>query len=82
MPDYPKLSNCSGEYIAKALKRLGGFSFTQSPKHFKVTHAKTTKSWLIPRHNPLKRGLVWDMVRNYLQPLGYTEEEIFEHIWC
>lgn len=82
MPDYPKLSNCSAAYIAKALKRLGGFSFTQGPKHLKAIHTKTGKSWLIPRHDPLKRGLVWDMVRSYLQPLGYAEEEIFQYIWC
>ena len=80
--DYPKLSNCSGDYVAKALKRLGGFSFMHSPKHFKVTHTQTSLSWMIPRHSPLKRGFMWDMVRNYLQTLGFAEQEIFKNLWC
>lgn len=80
--DYPKLTNCSGEYVAKALKRLGGFSFMQSPKHYKATHISTGKAWMIPRCNPLKKGLMWDMVRNFLRPLGYTERQIFACLWC
>ena len=72
----------SGKKLVKALKRLGGFSFTHSSRHFKATHLQTATSWMIPWHDPLKRGLMWDMVRNYLQPLGFAEQEIFKYLWC
>lgn len=26
--------------------------------------------------------VVWSLVRDFIEPLGYTEEEIFKEIWC
>lgn len=81
--DYPSLTNCSGAYIAKALVRLGGFDLKKGSKHFwKVCHIETNRCFMIPNRKPLKKGLVWDMVRNYLQPLGLTEAQIFREIKC
>lgn len=81
--EYPKLVNCSPNDVLKALKKLRGFSLKQaSPKHYKVEHTATGKAWMIPRRVPVKKGLMWDMVRNYLNKLGYADKEIFEHLWC
>lgn len=80
--DYPTLTNCSGEYITKALVRLGGFEFKKGSKHFwKVCH-KTNKCFTVPNRRPLKKGLVWSLVRDFIEPLGYSEKEIFKEIWC
>lgn len=81
--EYPKLVNCSPNYVLKALKKLGGFSLKHaSPKHYKIEHSATGKVWMVPRYTTVKKGLMWDMVRNYLNKLGYTDKEIFEHLWC
>ena len=81
--DYPSLTNCSGAYIAKALVRLGGFETKRGSKHFwKACHIKTNKCFMIPNRKPLKKGLVWDMVRSYLEPLGFSEGKIFKEIQC
>ncbi len=81
--DYPKLNNCSPNDLVKALKKLGGFLLKiKSSKHYKVEHIRTGKVWMIPRYAPLKKGLVWDMVRNYLNKLGYPDKEIFKYLWC
>ncbi len=62
---------------------MGGFSLRfKSVKHYKVEYDETKKCWTIPRHSRLKRGYMWDMVRIYLRPLGYSEEQIFKFIWC
>lgn len=79
--EYPSMANCSGQYIVKALVRLGGFE--KGSKHFwKVCHAKTNRCYMLPNRKPLKKGLVWDLVRNFLEPLGYSEEEIFKKLRC
>lgn len=82
--DYPKLNDCSPRDIEKALRKLGGFSMIQSGhKHVKFVHITTQKAWMIPRHTPLKKGLVWDFVRSYLQKeIKLTEKQIFGVLWC
>ena len=80
--EYPKLANCSPEFTMKALKKIGGFSIVAGTKHYKVRHDTTEKCVTIPRRGPLKRGLMWSLVKDYLMPLGYTEQMIFSHLWC
>jgi len=79
---YPKLSNCSPQNIFSALKKLRGFSVKQGSKHYKITHLKTGGIFTIPRKRIIKRGLMWDFVRSYLQELGYFEKDIFGYLWC
>ncbi len=81
--EYPPLVNCSGQYIARALVRLEGFEVKKGSKHFwKVCHTATNKCFMLPNRKPLKKGLVWSMVRDFLEPLGYSDEDIFKEIWC
>lgn len=81
--NYPKLTNCSAEYVMRVLMKLGGFFLkSKSPKHYKITHRETGKGWMLPLKSPIKKGLMWDMVRNYLQALGYSEEVIFKFLKC
>ena len=82
--NYPKLASCSPDDIERTLRKLGGFVFKKSgSKHLKITHNNTGKAWMIPRRVPIKKGLMWDFVRSYLQKeLRLSEEEIFKHLWC
>jgi len=81
--DYPSLTNCSGDYLVKALVRLGGFEIRKGSKHFwKVCHKKTNKCFTLQNRKPLKKGMVWSLVRDFIEPLGYSEKEIFKEIWC
>jgi len=81
--DYPYLTNCSGDYLVKALVRLGGFEIRKGSKHFwKVCHNKTNKCFTLQNRKPLKKGMVWSLVRDFIEPLGYSEKEIFKEIWC
>jgi len=82
--NYPKLASCSPADIEQALRKLGGFRLEKSSrKHLKITHNKTGKAWMVPRKTPIKRGLMWDFVRSYLQKeLRLSEKEIFENLWC
>ena len=82
--DYPKLANCSLKHIKQACRKLDGCIITNAGKHVaKVTHIKSQKAFVIPNANPLKRGLVWDFVRTFLQgQCGYSEKEIFSALWC
>jgi hypothetical protein len=82
--DYPKLTNCSFQDLEKACNKLGGCVVSNAGKHVtKVTHTKSQKSTVIPNHKPLKKGLVWDFVRTFLQDVcGFTEEQIFNVLWC
>lgn len=81
--EYPKLNNCSPDEALKAPKKLGGFVLkSKSSKHYKVEHIKTERVWMVPRHSPIKKGLMWDMVRNYLNKLGFPDEEVFKYLWC
>ncbi len=84
MPDHPKLANCSVKDIERACKKLGGFLVANAGKHvIKITHVATQKATVIPSAKPLKRGLVWDFVRSFLQNIcGFSEEEIFIVLWC
>ena len=69
--------------MVKALVRLGGFEIKKGSKHFwKVCHTKTNKCFTIPNRKPLKKGMVWSLVRDFIKPLGYSEKEIFKQIWC
>ncbi|KKU05474.1 MAG: hypothetical protein UX07_C0016G0012, partial [Parcubacteria group bacterium GW2011_GWA2_45_30] len=77
------LTNCSGDYLVKALVRLGGFEIRKGSKHFwKVCHNKTNKCFTLQNRKPLKKGMVWSLVRDFIEPLGYSEKEIFKEIWC
>jgi hypothetical protein len=82
--DYPKLANCSLKHISQACKKLGGCIVADAGKHvIKITHIKSQKATVIPNANPLKKGLVWDFVRSFLQGIcGFSEEEIFKVLWC
>ena len=65
-------------------RRLGGFSIVKAGKHvIKITHITTQKATVVPSSKPLKRGLVWDFVRSFLQGVcGFSEQEIFKVLWC
>lgn len=82
--DYPKYANCSFEDIEQACNKLGGCLITRASKHvIKITHIATQKATVIPSAKPLKRGLVWDFVRTFLQEVcGFSEEQIFAVLWC
>lgn len=82
--DYPKLANCSFVDLQYACKKLGGCSVVKAGKHVvKITYLATNEAFVIPSSRPLKRGLVWDFVRSFLQAkCGFTEEAIFEVLWC
>lgn len=81
---FPSLANCKSDYVFRAVMKLRDFSLkNKSSKHFKIQHDKSQKCWMIYRHpGPIKKGAMWDMVRSYLNPLGYSDEMIFEHLRC
>ena len=82
--DYPKLANCSSSDIEKACKKLGGFIISKAGKHaIKITYTANQKANVIPNTNLLKRGLVWDFVRAFLQrECKFSEKQIFNVLWC
>ncbi|HVO28574.1 MAG TPA: hypothetical protein VMT81_01150 [Candidatus Paceibacterota bacterium] len=82
--DYPKLANCSFEDLVQACKKLEGCAFAKAGKHvIKITHIASQAATVIPSSKPLKKGLVWDFVRTFLQgKCGFTEKEIFDVLWC
>lgn len=82
--DRPKLANCAPQDIIKALKKLGGFSLDEgAAKHISVKHIATGKKSTIPRAKPVNKHLLKDFVEDYLiRELGYSEKDIFKHLWC
>lgn len=82
--DYPRLVNCSFKDIEYACKKLGGCSVLYASKHvIKITCISNQKATVIPSSKPLKKGLVWDFVRTFLQGVcGFSEEQIFKVLWC
>lgn len=80
----PKLANCSPQKVFNALKKIGDFFIKKSGgPHTKIIHIPTGKSSVIPRHNPVDRNLLKDFVEDYLvKRLGYSEEEIYQYLWC
>ncbi len=82
--NYPKLANCSSRDIEKACKKLGDCSVSLAGRHVvKITHIASQKAFVIPNAKPLKRGLVWDFVRSFLQGVcGFSEKQIFAVLWC
>ena len=82
--DYPKLANCSFRDLEQACKKLGGCSVIKASKHVvKIVHSATQEAFVLPSAKPLKRGLVWDFVRTFLQgKCGFTEQQIFAELWC
>jgi hypothetical protein len=57
---------------------------TYAGRHvIKITHLASNTAFVVPNAKPLKRGLVWDFVRSFLQDrCGFTEEQIFAVLWC
>ena len=82
--NYPKLANCTFKDIVKACKKLGNCTVSSASKHvIKITHNSTQKATVLPNGNPLKRGLVWDFVRSFLQKTcNFSEKQIFDVLWC
>ena len=80
----PKLTSCSPKDVLHALGKMGGFQIKEgSAKHIKVIHIKTGKPSTIPRHSKVNRYLLRDFGEDYLvKDLGYTEEEVYTHLWC
>ena len=81
--DRPKLANCSLRDIQRACKKLGGCVVQKAGRHVvKVVHLQSQKAFVIPT-GVLKKGLMWDFVRSFLQDVcGYSEEQIFKVLWC
>jgi len=78
----PKLASCTSNDVIKALKKLGGFSVSES-KHIIIIHIKTGKKSTIPRSKPVNRNLLKDFVEDYLvKELGYSKADIYKHLWC
>lgn len=82
--DKPKLVNCTPQDVTKTLKKLGGFSLDEeASRHIGVKHIASGKKSTIPRTKPVNKHLLKDFVEDYLvKELGYSEEEIFKHLWC
>jgi hypothetical protein len=82
--DYPKLANCSFEDLTQACKKLGGCTVVKAGRHVvKITYIASQAATVIPSSKPLKRGLVWDFVRTFLEgKCGFTEKQIFDVLWC
>lgn len=79
----PKLANCKPEDVWQALKKIGGFVNKKGTKHGKVEHTATGRCSEIPRHSPIKRGLLKDFVEDYLiGKCGLTEDQVYEHLRC
>ena len=81
----PKLANCSPQDVFKALKKLGGFVFSEGRKHVRITHIETGKKSTIPRKHkkPLNKHLLKDFVEDWLvKELGYSEDDIYKHLKC
>ncbi len=79
----PKLANCKPEDVWQALKKIGGFRDKRGTKHGKVEHVATGHCSEIPRHSPIKRGLLKDFVEDYLVgKCGLTEDQIYQHLRC
>ena len=84
MADRPKLANCSFRDIQQACRKLGGCEITTASKHTnKIIHIASQRAFVISGKKPLKKGLVWDFVRSFLQgTCGFSEQEIFKVLWC
>lgn len=81
--DKPKLVSCTPEDVWAALNKLKGFKDKKGSKHAKVEHIATGHCSEIPRHSPIKRGLLKDFIEDYLVgKCGLTEEEIYKYLWC
>ena len=81
--DRPKLANCKPEDVWQALKKIGGFRDKDGTKHTKVEHIATGHCSEIPRHSPIKRGLLRDFIDDYLvKKCGLKESDIYKHLWC
>lgn len=81
--DKPKLAACSPQDVFKAIRKLGGFTFKEGAKHTKVIHTVSGKASTIPRHGTVDRNLLKDFVEEFLvKELGYSEKEIYKHLWC
>lgn len=79
----PKLANCTPSDVFRALKKLGAFDIVEDGKHSKVLHIHSGKKSTIPRHTIVNRNLLKDFVEDFLvKQLGYTEKQIYEHLWC
>ncbi len=82
--DRPKLVNCTPQDVIKTLKKLGGFFVDEAAsKHIIVKHIASGKKSTIPRERPVNKHLLRDFIEDYLvKDLGYSEEEIYKHLWC
>jgi predicted RNA binding protein YcfA (HicA-like mRNA interferase family) len=81
--DKPKLINCTPNDVIKALKKLGGFLVDEGAKHIIIIHKISGKKSTIPRSKPVNKNLLKDFVEDYLvKELGYSEKEIYDHLWC
>lgn len=82
--DRPKLANCMPQDVVKTLKKLGGFFVDEAgSKHIIVKHIASGKKSTIPRTKPVDRNLLKDLVEDYLvKELGYSEKDIYKHLWC
>ena len=80
----PKLAACTPDDVFKAINKLGGFEILiKSAKHTKVRHIESGVAFMIPRHTPVNKHLLRAFVKDVLiAQLGYTEEEIYKHLWC
>jgi hypothetical protein len=80
----PKLAACTPDDIFRALKKLGGFEIKfESAKHTKVLHVATGHAFTIPRHSPVNRHIVKDLVSDFLvEKAGFTEDKVYKHLWC
>lgn len=79
----PKLANCSPKEVMRALKKMGEFFFREGKKHIIIIHESTNEQSALPRHSPINRYIMKDFVEDYLvKTIGYSEEEIYEFLWC
>ena len=80
----PSLKNCSWNEIIKAVRKLEGLIVDEgATNHAQIKHEKTGGKFPIPRNNPVDSYIVKDFVKNFLvKERGYSEKEIYKHLWC
>lgn len=79
----PKLVNCTPSDVFRALKKLGAFEIIEDGKHSKIVHITSGRKSTIPRHSVVNRNLLKDFIEDFLvKQLGYTEDRIYEYLWC
>lgn len=80
----PSFTNCSPGDVFRAARKLGGFEIKErGGAHNKITHIRTGKPFPVPRKKIVNKNIMKGFVEEYLiEALGFSEKEIYKHLWC